>query len=831
MKAGSGAPTFFTQVEEEIIANLCTILCREHNPITLPTLNMFMQEHINYRRRRLCQERGHEFNAENEGFTPLSRTWYVRFLKVNNLSLRICEKLTGSYRNASKEDVERWFKMHEEHFRQINVWDTVMKDPKRIFNVNETRLLQHTNPKKVIAPKGEKTIQQSMKGEPKAGTTVTICGNAAGELAPTLFTLPGKNQPRGIQAGQLPESAHIAMSKKGWTTTDTFLQYLDILNSWLQDRNTEKPVVLFADLHSSRLSVSVMQYARDHGIILTGLPPNLTYVMQPLDVSVMRPIKVAYMYLYTSWSKCNQGKLQIDEHIKMAMEAVTVGANADNLQSGFRTCGIHPWNPEKPHINRIPTKSGDQPMLFGAITEGVQMNITNPCPAAMSTVLHRSTQDNKQTPASSKSNIIGEFQLVDLDEPSIERVTRLHVSEPSISCKKFVENSHHQKFLKQQLMKALQGYFEFFQVESFADAISSVITGPVTDYYTEFLANETTHPRHTAINVDAHFMETIQKTCSILETCKETPKKRRSSAHQEIYTQTKSLDLSSEPAINVIKLRKTKKIAVSPPSANSDSAVQKLEKRAITMGKVVKDNEGNGNCFFLAVADQMYGETHVSLRMKAVDEMRRTPNSVRGFYYDHDTMDQYLARMTEDGYWVDHPTINALSRAIKRSIHIVAEDKDFDVLINENFPSTIYVGHIRERHYVALLPADFAMSDTCSVATEMTTASSTSIVVPPIPNPVDWFVVLHEGVPHVAYQLQNRQMAEEICQEVIIFPEECSFGKRTYNRVGEETINVNILKNAQQIVSVSGRGSRKGMFRFDSCKPIDCALLRVQADL
>lgn len=54
---------------------------------------------------------------------------------------------------------------------------------------------------------------------------------------------------------------------------------------------------------------------------------NATYLMQPLDVAFSKPLKQA-------WCKPNCVK---------------------NLESGFRTCGIYPLNPQ-PSLLKLPTK-------------------------------------------------------------------------------------------------------------------------------------------------------------------------------------------------------------------------------------------------------------------------------------------------------------------------------------------------------------------------------------------------------------------------------------------------------------------------------------------
>ena len=54
------------------------------------------------------------------------------------------------------------------------------------------------------------------------------------------------------------------------------------------------PVVLFVDGHHSHMTLELIKLAKDNSVHLMCLPPNLTHILQPLDVSVFHPLKQAY---------------------------------------------------------------------------------------------------------------------------------------------------------------------------------------------------------------------------------------------------------------------------------------------------------------------------------------------------------------------------------------------------------------------------------------------------------------------------------------------------------------------------------------------------------
>jgi hypothetical protein len=819
LRDGPGAPTFFTQAEEEIIANLCRVLCREKQGISLEELNFLLQDHVNDRRKRKIEERGLSFVVERDGFVALSRKWFERFRKAHGLTLRVCEKLSSAQSKATKKDLQEWFQKHEEYFRFSNVWHDVMQDPRRIFNVDETWLPRHKEPKKVIAPKGKRCVQRCVRGEPKQGTSVVVCGNAAGELGPITFIFPGKNNPRGVSVTDVPQGAHVLTSTKGWQTKETFLQYMEIFITWMDEMQIMRPVVLFVDLHASRMCIDVMNLARNASIILTGLPPNSTYVMQPLDVAVMHPIKTEYGHIYGKWCLLNNTMLSTSEFLCMAMEAITTGAKKANLQAGFRACGLYPWNPDNVHYENIPSQPGEQQMLFAGITEGVQIRRSTPA------ILNKSTTDRSVQVSQQYESV--SYDIINMDTQECT------VDEPNKVAKDFClnETSPEELFVKDELRNLIADIIPLIDADKLAHLLAKGATSRLQAYFhANFRCQEPccrSNPRH----VDEKFLLCMQNACGVLQNNKKPKRISRKSAHREIYKHTQSLVLSSSQAICVMTQMRDKTPA-EEHKGGMTSSIDRLQCRATSMGKIIKNNNGEGNCFFLAVAEQMQDESYITLRRKAVDEMRRSPDKVMGFYPGNESLKDYLCRMAHDGTWVDHPTIQALSTCIQRCIHIIAPTEDRDFVVNAHLPSPIYLGHIPEEHYVSFLPQECPASyysDDCSIITTTTNASQVTLPFQPIPLPVFWFVVMHEGTPRLGYRGNIDGLLEEPLQELTVFAEKCDLRKKVYSRVGEESIQVDFARTARQVERATGRCTRNGSFWFHNSNPLDMALLSLLA--
>lgn len=70
----------------------------------------------------------------------------------------------------------------------------------------------------------------------------------------------------------------------------------------------EHPVLIVLDNHASHLSVNIINYCRENGIVLLSFPPHTSHKLQPLDRSVYGPFKRFYNAAADLWMKNNPGK-------------------------------------------------------------------------------------------------------------------------------------------------------------------------------------------------------------------------------------------------------------------------------------------------------------------------------------------------------------------------------------------------------------------------------------------------------------------------------------------------------------------------------------------
>ncbi|KAF2882073.1 hypothetical protein ILUMI_24076, partial [Ignelater luminosus] len=179
------------------------------------------------------------------------------------------------------------------------------------------------------------------------GTLVTLCFavNAVGQSLPPFFIFPRvKYRQDFVSDG--PEGSDGDAFSTGWMTAKSFLKFMEHFKKY-SHASKENPVLLILDNHESHVSVNVIKYARDNGITMVTLPPHCSNRLQPLDVGVYSSFKSRYNNAMTNWMISNPGKTVTIYNIPGFVKTIMSQAfSQTNILSGFRSTGIHPFNPD-----------------------------------------------------------------------------------------------------------------------------------------------------------------------------------------------------------------------------------------------------------------------------------------------------------------------------------------------------------------------------------------------------------------------------------------------------------------------------------------------------
>ncbi|XAR72128.1 Ubiquitinyl hydrolase 1 [Bertholletia excelsa] len=144
------------------------------------------------------------------------------------------------------------------------------------------------------------------------------------------------------------------------------------------------------------------------------------------------------------------------------------------------------------------------------------------------------------------------------------------------------------------------------------------------------------------------------------------------------------------------------------PSVDEETSDhQRLLERLCLYDLVELKVQGDGNCQFRALSDQIYRTTeyHESVRQEVVKQLRDHRELYEGYVpMDYD---DYLERMSRIGEWGDHVTLQAAAEAYGMKIFIMTsfEDTCYIEILPKTQPSrTIFLSFWAEVHYNSIYP-------------------------------------------------------------------------------------------------------------------------------
>ncbi|CAH3191404.1 unnamed protein product [Porites evermanni] len=146
---------------------------------------------------------------------------------------------------------------------------------------------------------------------------------------------------------------------------------------------------------------------------------------------------------------------------------------------------------------------------------------------------------------------------------------------------------------------------------------------------------------------------------------------------------------------------------------------QALKRTAMEKGFAISDNQGEGNCMFFALSEQLelfkgIKISHDELRRTIVQQLRENPKLPDGtelfhFVDGYPSWDAYLTSMMADGTWGDHVVLHGAANCFRTCIHVISSlPHRYDVMVCPEFDVTgsnrLVLGHLHELHYVSLIP-------------------------------------------------------------------------------------------------------------------------------
>lgn len=151
-----------------------------------------------------------------------------------------------------------------------------------------------------------------------------------------------------------------------------------------------------------------------------------------------------------------------------------------------------------------------------------------------------------------------------------------------------------------------------------------------------------------------------------------------------------------------------------PSFDEATSDHQRLLDRLQIYGFLEHKVEGDGNCQFHALSDQLYHtpDRHKYVRSEVVNQLKSHPEIYEG--YVPMAYDDYLEKMSRNGEWGDHVSLQAAADLYGVKIFVLTSFKDnccIEILPNiQTSKQVIYLSFWAEVHYNSIYPQGGSLS-------------------------------------------------------------------------------------------------------------------------
>ncbi|CAG5057384.1 unnamed protein product [Parnassius apollo] len=148
VECNMGPDTILTKEIEMILVKWILYMADNHFPITKDQLLDSVQKII------IEKDQGPSCPFTNK--RP-GKKWYKSFLKRHpEIAQRTAQNLTKARGDVTEDDLKEWFKTNTDYLKNRGLYDTIMTDPRRIFNTDESAFFLQPKPGRVLVRKGEK---------------------------------------------------------------------------------------------------------------------------------------------------------------------------------------------------------------------------------------------------------------------------------------------------------------------------------------------------------------------------------------------------------------------------------------------------------------------------------------------------------------------------------------------------------------------------------------------------------------------------------------------------------------------------------------------------
>lgn len=239
------------------------------------------------------------------------------------------------------EKVEHWFEETEK----------VLEDPailpENVYNMDETGvMLSVLGSVKVLVGKDD---TRDYRGARVKRTMVTAieCISADGSYLEPLVIWPATTHRSNWTTFSTP-GWHYACSESGYTDSWISLEWLTrVFDPQTCERANGKPRVLICDGFGTHETLEILEHCFANNIKLCRLPSHTSHKLQPCDIAVFAPLKVAYRDNVERMERGGVNTIGKQHFTSLYSPARAAAFTRRNILAGWSKGGLYPFNPQR----------------------------------------------------------------------------------------------------------------------------------------------------------------------------------------------------------------------------------------------------------------------------------------------------------------------------------------------------------------------------------------------------------------------------------------------------------------------------------------------------
>lgn len=277
-----------------------------------------------------------------------------------DIKKKLVNNLSKAAAKVTEPQLRNWFAEVEKLLLEDGIDMAIFDNPDRVLNFDESGFQLVPKRYKALCSDVENSYLVTNNSE-KESYTALFGSTAAGDLTPPMILYPGKRISKEM-VENIPKGWSVGVSDEGWQTSKTFYEYIvNDLYAWLKDKGTEFPVLIFVDGHKSHVSVELVEFCAQQGLILISLYPNATRILQPLDRNFFGPFKQIWSKVLRQRllgnSSARVNKANFGSLLHTALQNFT--NSKECLKKAFQLCGLFPWNVDAIDFSTLPANADD----------------------------------------------------------------------------------------------------------------------------------------------------------------------------------------------------------------------------------------------------------------------------------------------------------------------------------------------------------------------------------------------------------------------------------------------------------------------------------------